>query len=192
MKAVAIVISMGLSAFFMTGCGGNSEPGADNKPNITGKRIYNAPDNQKGCINNGHGFSNRYTLEINATDIVYNDERYSEEACDISTLDTNETYTFSYEIGTKIAMHLYDTNGSLQSSNFEKVDGYGIDMTLTAYSLHFGTLYSLPQTGRKFYGSFRLDGEKLHMLFDSNHIHNGETEEARVIEIGSKFFWTND
>ena len=193
MKIATIAMGIGLSAFLMTGCSGDpatKTDAADSKPDITGKWIYNAPTNQKGCINNGHGFSDRYRLEINATHIVFASERFSEENCDASALDMNITYTSSYTIGAKTTLHLYDANASAQSQNFTSVDGYELDTTLISISLHYGTFDSLPETGKKIYFSFRLDGQKLYMPIDTNSIHDGETKENRVVEIGTGYFWT--
>ena len=189
MKVAVIAIGIGLSAFLMTGCSGDSAT-KDTKPDITGKWIYNAPTNQKICINNGHGFSDRYRLEINATHIVFHSERFSEENCDATALDENITYTSSYTIGAKTTLHLYDGNGSAQSQNFTSVDGYELDMTLTGFSLHYGSLHTLPETGKTIYNSFRLDGQKLYMPIDTNRIHDGKSKENRVIEIGTGYFWT--
>ena len=191
MKVAAIAMGIGLSAFLMTGCGGGPASKMENdKPDITGKWIRNEPTNQKGCINTKHGLSDRYVLEINATHLVLNVERFSEEDCDISALDINITYTGSYSIGGKATLHLYDANASAQSQNFKNVDGYELDTTLTGFSLHSGSLHSLPEIGKKSYSSFRLDGQKLYLPLDNNSIHDGKTKEKRVIEIGTGYFWT--
>ena len=190
MKIATIAMGIGLSAFLMTGCGGNPvEKVKNNKPDITGKWIQHAPANQVECINNGHGISDKYMIEINATNLVYNQERYSEEGCDPSSLDTNETYNFTYKIGDKITLHQYDANGTSQSEDYKKVDGYELDLTLMGYTMHHGTVHSIPDW-KTFYNSFRLDDKKLHMAMDGNKIHDGKTKENRVIEIGTGYFWT--
>ena len=129
-------------------------------------------------------------MEVNATHFMHTDETFSEEDCDASSLDTNITYTFSYNIGKKTTLHLYAAGETLQSKNFKKVDGYEMDITMESFSLHSGSFHTLPETGTTIYYSLRLNDGKLYMQHDGNSIHSGTSEENRTIEISTEYYWT--